>query len=595
MRNIMGKSTFSKLHEFALVGLSVINLLFMHNYFRFSGYFETWPYAYSGIVNLCGVCFDILSLLLFFSVLLNRNLKYSLFLCFVVTWLWALTNVIYGRFFMQYLTLSAIQQAGSLSDGLVVRSILSNIKWFDVYFIFSMLLFILLYIKMPIVKLTWKCLLRLFIMTLCPLLMMFLIYTAYHFSHSTMRNNIELYEQLLKNSFLEPQKTMNSFPNEIRYHNGSLRILYYELCDMINGLELSQENVNYIENESKLINQRISAEHCQPKVNNVVFILLESFMSFVSEMKVDGKVITPFLDSLKHDASVYYNGRVKTNVTIGESGDGQFIYMTGILPLRSKQTVGIAKSNLLPALPRILKKYIGVEKSEIILPTSTQMWQQEAMNRVYGIERAYQNIDIVNDKNQPLTDMQVFEIAKKTISKGSQHMFSIILNVDTHQPYREPVVNNFVLRDESLPATFRNYLIACHQVDCLIQDYFRFLKRVEMYDKSLIIIASDHHAHLDAMGMSGKLSDDIPLYIINGNVDNDKAWHGSCNQLDVFTTILDVLKIDSEWRGLGHSLLLQNYVNSVTPKIWDISELIIEGDYFRFSSQEELDDVLGIQ
>lgn len=595
MSNYMGKSSFSRWHEFAMVGLSVLNLLFMHNYFRFSGYFETWPYAYSSIVNLCGVCFDILILLLFFSVLVNRNLKYSLFLCFVVTWLWALSNVIYGRFFMQYLTLSAIQQAGSLSDGLVVRSVLSNIKWFDVYFVLSMLLFIILYVKMPIVKLSGKCLLRLFIMSLFPLLMMFFIYTAYHFSHSTMRNNIELYKQLLKNYFLEPQKTMNSFPNEIRYHNGSLRILYYEVCDIINGLELTKEDVVFIENESKLLKQRVSTEHCRPEINNVVFILLESFMSFVTEMKIDGKVITPFLDSLKHDASVYYNGHVKTNVTIGESGDGQFIYMTGILPLRSKQTVGIAKSNLLPSLPRILKKYSGVKKSEIILPTSTQMWQQEAMNRVYGIDRAYQNIDIVNDKNQPLTDVQVFEIAKKTILTDRQHLFSIILNVETHQPYRKPVENGFVLHDESLPVSFRNYLIACHQVDCLIQDYFSHLKKYGMYDKSLIVIVSDHHAHLDAMGMSGKLPDDIPLYIINGNVDNRKAWHGSCNQLDVFTTILDVLNVDCEWKGLGHTLLLPNYVNSVTPKIWDVSELIIEGDYFRFFSQEELDNVLGLQ
>ena len=236
-----------------------------------------------------------------------------------------------------------------------------------------------------------------------------------------------------------------------------------------------------------------------------------------------------------------------------------------------------------------------VKKSEIILPTSTQMWQQEAMNRVYGIDRAYQNIDIVNDKNQPLTDVQVFEIAKKTILTDRQHLFSIILNVDTHQPYRKPVENSFVLHDESLPVSFRNYLIACHQVDCLIQDYFSHLKKYGMYDKSLIVIVSDHHAHLDAMGMSGKLPDDIPLYIINGNVDNRKAWHGSCNQLDVFTTILDVLNVDCEWKGLGHTLLLPNYVNSVTPKIWDVSELIIEGDYFRFSSQEELDNVLGLQ
>ena len=89
-------------------------------------------------------------------------------------------------------------------------------------------------------------------------------------------------------------------------------------------------------------------------------------MSVSSDMRVDGKEITPFLNKLKQSDSVYYNGHLAPNITIGESGDGQFIYLTGVLPLRSKVTVGEAKSKSFPALPRLLKKFMGVNYCEIV-------------------------------------------------------------------------------------------------------------------------------------------------------------------------------------------------------------------------------------
>ncbi|MDE6648276.1 MAG: hypothetical protein K2K03_10745, partial [Prevotella sp.] len=72
---------------------------------------------------------------------------------------------------------------------------------------------------------------------------------------------------------------------------------------------------------------------------NIIFILVEPYMSFTSDMKVGGREVTPFLNSLKHSDKVYYNGRMRENVTLGESSDGQFIYMAGLLPLRSEVTV----------------------------------------------------------------------------------------------------------------------------------------------------------------------------------------------------------------------------------------------------------------
>lgn len=57
-------------------------------------------------------------------------------------------------------------------------------------------------------------------------------------------------------------------------------------------------------------------------------------------------------------------------------------------------------------------------------------------------------------------------------------------------------------------------------------------------------------------------------------------WSGECNQIDVYTTLLDLLGVDSEWYGLGQSLLSPNYQSTIDSKKWDVSEWIIQGDYF---------------
>ena len=113
-----------------------------------------------------------------------------------------------------------------------------------------------------------------------------------------------------------------------------------------------------------------------------------------------------------------------------------------------------------------------------------------------------------------------------------------------------------------------------------IGKYFEELKAKGLYDNSLIVIVSDHDARPRYLDMEGKVSDDIPIYIINGGFNPSEAWNGECNQLDVYTTILDIMGIDSKWRGLGHTLLNKNYQNSVTTETQELSDLIIYSNYF---------------
>lgn len=298
---------------------------------------------------------------------------------------------------------------------------------------------------------------------------------------------------------------------------------------------------------------------------------------------MDGKEITPFLNQLKRDSSVYYNGHLQPNINIGESPDGQFIYMSGLLPLKSDITVNLMKGRTVHGLPTLLAEQGIATHSHAIVPTSPTFWEQDAMNDVYGIEKLYSKLDYQGEVPiyRDLNDGQVFEMASQIDSKAQEPFFSLILTMSMHHPYDKCEEHGFTLSDTSLTPEYRNYLVDCHYFDSQLEQYINALRRSGVYDRSVIVITADHHAHYSVLNMEeGTISEELPLYIIHGGIRPERVWQGSCNQLDVYTTLLDMFGLTPQWRGFGHTLLKKDYRNLVTEEVQQCSEWMIRSDYF---------------
>lgn len=561
-----------------LILFSMANMLFMHYYIFYHHYLEDIQLAYTVGINLMTVFFDVSVILLVYLLLSWGRLKLSILLTYVTTFVWSFVNVFYARFFSQYLPLSILSQTSQLTDQAVVNSMMAGFQWTDLYFVFFLFFFIVLYKALGVQTLDKQLFVKILLVPLLSFIGIFAIYSAYHFLKPDTRNNWELYKRRMGDLFTGSGR--NSFPNQTRYQIGSVRVAIGEIYDMIHKIELTQEQRDSITAEFSDLSHRVTDHHVNSNIKNVIFVVLESFMSAPIDLKVDGMEITPFLNSLKHEEDTYYNGHVIPNITMGESGDGQFIFMTGLLPLRDKLTVGEAKGQNLPSFPRLLAKQYGTNYSEIVMPSPPQVWEQQQMNEVYGIKKMYCNWDVLGKVVDYLNDEQVFTLAMNSSFYKHQPFFSMVLSYSTHQPYRNMVDNSLSLNDPSLTDAYKNYLIACHYTDSWVKRYFTFLKQKGVYDNSLIIITADHHVHFDAIGMEGKMVKELPLYIINGNIDKGMVWTGKMNQLDIYTTLLDMLGIESDWHGLGHTILSPSYQNSLNEQAWSLSEQIIKGNYF---------------
>ena len=577
--------------EVVLFVMSMVNLLYMHYYVFYNQCMEVPMFVFSPVLNVLSILIDISIFFLIFYSLSLRRFDLGLWLTYLFTLLWSFSNTFYCRFFSHYLSLSAIGQAGSLTEGLVIKSMVGGFQYWDFFYVCSFIcvLFYCCFSHHRLRKVVLHTnLARLLLSLICfPIFAGATIYTAYHFIKPSTRNNTELYFSNLALFTIGSESGRRAVPNLYMFHDGCIRSICSEEYGNLFPVVLSDEERSQIRDYYINRNLRISdrAITDSTKIKNVVFILLESFLSISSDLVIDGKRITPFLDSLKHSKDVYYNGHVRSNITIGESGDGQFIYLTGLLPTKSQLVLAEASDNVLPALPLVLKTNRGIANSEIIIPTVPKVWKQDEMNIAYGFSKLYCYYDVYNTTENTiflcLNDEEIFNLAISSLSKVSKPFFSLILSASTHMPYNSQIDKEFLLEDSHYSDEFLNYLNACHYTDVNLKRFFDKLKEINLFDETLFFIMADHHAHTDALNMSGKISADIPLYIINGGFEKSEAYDGPCNQLDVYTTLLDILNLQCKWRGLGHTLLRKDYSNSVTPETYSISEQIVFGDYFR--------------
>lgn len=566
---------------FGMLTLCVLNLLFMHASVLQSSQIEEPLDGVSIIDNICRVILDIWVLITLSIICFRGQLKYSILVSFLITFIWSFSNVLYSRFFFHYITLSSMEEAGALSDGLVINSMLAGIQIRDVYYVIVLMVFLFLYHKCISIsvriwyffKLVVVCVLSIYVFDL-------LSHMFYCVSQADLRYWGYYKRRVGRRVF--GQNHFLGLPIHAHFHNGSVKSLVIEsIMSIQDNIELDDNQKSIINNALKESESSMIASIPNQDVKNIIFILIESQMSFVIDMSVGGKEVTPCLNALKADSTVYYNGNVRSNITLGESADGQYIYMTGLLPLRSMVTVSKACKRKLPGLPRQFKK-IGITHSRMILPTSSSLWRQDDMCQQYGFDRLYASNDYPGEHMQTLTDKQVFELASMIDKKESDApFFSIVLTASMHQPYDKNIDSTFVINNPSMNEELKYYLNACHYTDHSIGDYLLSLKHNGLYDNSLIVIASDHHVHSTDFG--GGITNNIPFFIINGYL-SQNIYKGMCNQLDLYTTIINIVNIPNAWPGLGRSLLNNNYgsFNFLNLKNrWDVSEWILMSDYFK--------------
>lgn len=317
---------------------------------------------------------------------------------------------------------------------------------------------------------------------------------------------------------------------------------------------------------------------------NLILIILESFCSYPIGKTFDGIEITPSLNRLSEE--YYYHSKMCSETKLGESSDGQFIYLTGLLPLNNKVTINEIDASNLPAIPSFLKTMNPDYKIRMVIPTDSKMWGQKEMCKKYSIDELYSTDTYYKKIDGWLTDEELFDYALEIDEKNLDTKFmSVVLSSSTHSPYKTKLVNKTINFPDSFSNEFKNYLYNIHYADSCLGNYLNRLKTNGLFDKSIIIIVSDHKPNLPQLNMfNSNICNDLPLFIINNPIPMNFT-PSILYQSTLFPTIIDIMGLNTQWKGVGKSLLMPDSIMKLDFEVirkvkeQEISELLLLSDF----------------
>jgi len=279
---------------------------------------------------------------------------------------------------------------------------------------------------------------------------------------------------------------------------------------------------------------------------------------------------------------------MRSETRLGESSDGQFTYMTGMLPLKEKVTIYEVVNNTLITFPRLMKEADSAYYTKMVIPTGEQAWSQNKMCEKYDIDTLFSRDDYCGTADDCLNDEQLFRLACKTDEITREPFVSVILTVSTHSPWNKVYEDFPVCFPETFSNELKTYLKNVHYVDKWLGWYLQSLKDKGLYSSSTIVIMADHKPNVAKLNLGDcpSLCDDIPLLIINSPVKFSNDCEKEIFQTSFFPTLLDMWGIESSWRGVGESLLQTDSISGQDmerermARRQEMSEALIYSDYF---------------
>lgn len=505
----------------------------------------------------------ILSIFLFFK---GKKAYWFIFIGgFLLTFL-LYANVVYFRFFSDFLTFSTLNQASNVES--MGGAVSASFKWYDfVYFLDTIVyLFILIFKRSWLDK-------RVFSKKFVPVV---------------MAASIALF--FLNLAFAEtdrPELLTRTFDHKylVKYL-GPYNFTVYDGVKTIQNNQqkalASEDDLTRVLNYTKQKNTEPNPEYYGiAKKKNIIKIHLESFQTFLINKKVNGKEVTPFLNKLStgnDDFRYYPNFFHQTGQ--GKTSDSEFTMDNSLYGLPQGSAYSLKGDNTYQSLPAILDQKEGYT-SDVMHGDYKTFWNRDQIYKHFGIDKfydaTYYDMSDENVVNLGLKDKPFFKASAEYQSKMKQPFYSHLITLTNHYPFTLNSEDASIDKPNTGDSTVDGYIQTAHYLDQALEQYINDLKTKGLYDDSVIMIYGDHYGisenHNNAMEKllgeqitPAKFTDlnrtGFWLKIPGKNGTVDETYAG---QVDVMPTILHLVGIDSKnYLMLGTDMLSKDH-NDVIP------------------------------
>ena len=526
-------------------------------------------------------------------LVISRKWRWTIVFPMVIIPIFLYANALYLRWFPDLMTFELIVGGASNATGTVADGALSCVKGADAWIIVPLLLFIIFYawgvrkISQPGFSLNFK------LWSVIGVCMVFFI------------QQLALIQVFCNDYYRDggnprdPKKPHDGFHyHRLKDHTRRQQLHYYGLLPYI-GLQTHELfKPKYIEltpQEKAEIESFIAENNNRPllvdslpdnSAKNLILVVVESMNSDALNVKANGRPIMPYLSGLlEREKDVIVMDSVMSQVGIGRSSDGRFIYQTGLLPITDNPIALKFIDHVYPSLSDAL----GREGVEFDCGDPIQ-WNKLELSKKYGFSKLHTRDEVIkNMKKFGGKDPALFNNAMPVIEKVPQPFYVALNTMDMHDPYNEfGWKHSDVWQDSTFSESEKIYIEKCRQFDAGLSQLIANLKKANLYDNSVIVITGDHNARPNCLNGNRLVNTQIPLIILNSGI--GLRSHAVIGQSDLYPTILDLMGAsDYKWRGVGISLFRNPWVmnpsdskpESVSPmeypspEAWKVSDLLI--------------------
>ncbi|MCG1190661.1 polyglycerol-phosphate lipoteichoic acid synthase LtaS [Staphylococcus epidermidis] len=505
----------------------------------------------------------VLSVFLFFK---GKKAFWFIFIGgFLLTFL-LYANVVYFRFFSDFLTFSTLNQAGNVES--MGGAVSASFKWYDfVYFIDT-----IIYLAILIFKRKWLDN-RAFSKKFVPVV---------------MATSVALF--FLNLAFAEtdrPELLTRTFDH--KYLVKYLGPYNFTVYDGVKTIENNQQKALASEDDLTKVLNYTKQKRTEPnpeyygaaKKKNIIKIHLESFQTFLINKKVNGKEVTPFLNKLSsgnQDFTYFPNFFHQTGQ--GKTSDSEFTMDNSLYGLPQGSAYSLKGDNTYQSLPAILDQKQGYT-SNVMHGDYKTFWNRDQVYKHFGIDNFYDATyyDMSDDNivNLGLKDKPFFKASAAYQSKMKKPFYSHLITLTNHYPFTLDEEDASIDKPNTGDSTVDGYIQTAHYLDQALEEYITDLKKKGLYDNSVIMIYGDHYGisenHNNAMEkLLGEKITPAKFTDLNrtgfwlkvpgksGGVNKEYA-----GQMDVMPTLLHLVGIDSKNYLMFGSDMFSKQHNNVVP------------------------------
>ena len=321
---------------------------------------------------------------------------------------------------------------------------------------------------------------------------------------------------------------------------------------------------------------------------NLVIVLIESLsVKYVDSFGRMNYGITPNLDRLAENGLKFVN----FYATGQRSVEGIQATLTGIPSIIGLPTIGIG---LIANYSKLGKLAADNGYSTIFVSSlKRRSFRIDAIAGSAGFSQFYgkEDIPILLDYPDPDAarwgwDYETYMFAAEKIEKSEKPFLTYILTSTTHTPY--PRLPDGLEKYPHHQSEEEGFLNTVNYTDWSIGKFIERLRNHPFFDDTIFIFTADHAlAHYQTGGFKERFH--IPLIIYAPKLFKPNTIHTVSSQVDIFTTIIETLKLKGKYSSAGVSLFSQNPDAFAFVREGSIMGIISEKGYLRHSLKNRLE------